>query len=96
MKKEKILALTKSYEDAFCVVDEIECWSAHNLHGLFGYSLWHNFTNVIVMAKKACVNVVQDIFDHFIDSIKWLSWVMVHFGRFMTSFSIAEIIQPED
>ena len=67
MKKEEILALFKSYEDAVCMIDETECWSARDLQKLFGYSLWQNFTNVIAKAKEACTNVGKDVIDHFID-----------------------------
>ena len=67
MKKEEILALFKSFEDAVCMIDETECWSARDLQKLFGYSLWQNFTNVIAKAKEACTNVGQDVLDHFID-----------------------------
>ena len=51
MKKEEILALFQSYEDAACMIDDTECWSAWDLQKLFGYSLWQNFTNVIAKAK---------------------------------------------
>jgi len=67
MKKEEIHALFKSYEDAVCTIDNTECWSARELQKLLGYSLWQNFTNVINKAKDACVNVGQDVLDHFID-----------------------------
>lgn len=67
MKKEEILALFKRYEEAVCMIDETECWSARDLQKLFGYSLWQNFTNVIAKAKEACNNVGQDVLDHFID-----------------------------
>ena len=67
MKKEEILALFKSYEDAVCTIDDTECWSARDLQELFGYKLWQNFTNVIAKAKEACTNVGQDVLDHFID-----------------------------
>ena len=67
MKKEEILALFKSYEDAVCTIDNMECWSARDLQKLLGYSLWQNFTNVINKAKDACVNVGNNIDDHFID-----------------------------
>ena len=67
MKKEDIQALFKSFEDAACVVDQVECWSARELQKLLGYSLWQNFTNVINKAKAACENVGQEVSDHFID-----------------------------
>ena len=67
MKREEILALFKSYEDAVCTIDNTECWSARDLQKLLGYSLWQNFTNVINKAKDACVNVGNNIDDHFID-----------------------------
>ena len=67
MKKEEILALFKSYEDAVCTIDDTECWSARDLQELFGYKLWQNFTNVIAKAKESCTNVGQNVLDHFID-----------------------------
>lgn len=67
MKKEEIVALFKSYEEAVCMIDQIECWSARDLQQLFGYSLWQNFCKVIEKAKEACANVDQQIADHFID-----------------------------
>lgn len=51
MKKEDIQALFKSFEDAACMVNQVECWSARELQKLLGYSKWENFSNVIDKAK---------------------------------------------
>ena len=67
MKKEDIQALFKGFEEAMCMIDQVECWSARDMQKLLGYSLWQNFTNVINKAKAACENVGQPIADHFID-----------------------------
>jgi len=45
MKKEEILALFKSYEDAVCTIDNTECWGARELCTLLSYRQWRNFSN---------------------------------------------------
>ena len=66
MKKEEIQLLFQNFEDAVCMINETECWSARELQQLLGYSLWQNFIKVIEKAKESCQNVGQEICDHFI------------------------------
>lgn len=72
MKKEEIQTLFRSYEDAVCMIDDTECWSARDLQKLFGYSLWQNFIKVVDKAIEACMNVGQKVSDHFIDVNKMI------------------------
>ena len=67
MKKEEIQALFSQFEQVSCVLNDVECWSARDLCSLLGYKLWQNFTKVIDKAKEACINVGQNVEDHFID-----------------------------
>ena len=67
MKTEEIQSLFDENEQATCEVNQVECWSERDLQKLLGYSLWQNFTKVIIKAKEACANVDNNVNDHFID-----------------------------
>jgi len=44
-----------------------EFWYARALGKLLGYSDFRNFTNVIMKARKACINSGQEVSDHLVE-----------------------------
>ncbi len=67
MKKELIVKLRKTFEEAAFDYQGIECWSARELQTLLNYTEWRNFENVINKAKESCKTAKQDINNHFVD-----------------------------
>jgi len=67
LKKEVIIKLTKSFEEAMRMEDGVEYWTARDLQILFEYADWNNFENVIEKAKMACQNSKHKKDNHFRD-----------------------------
>ncbi len=73
MKKEIILKLNKSFEEAAYEQDNIEFWFARELQVLLGYTDWRNFTKVVEKAQQSCETTGQRVIDHFVDVNKMVS-----------------------
>ena len=67
MKKELIVKLRKTFEEAAFDYQGIECWSTRELQILLNYTEWRNFENVINKAKDSCKTAKQDINNHFVE-----------------------------
>lgn len=67
MKKELIVRLHASFEDAAHHEDGVEFWLGRELQVLLGYAKWENFEQVINKAKTACANAGNTVADHFPD-----------------------------
>jgi len=67
MKKDIIVSLTRTFEDAAYEEQGVECWFARDLQILLNYKEWRNFLKVIDKAKISCKNSKQEIFNHFVD-----------------------------
>ncbi len=73
MKKDIVSRLSKSFEEAVHIEQDIECWLARDLQILFEYSSWENFLHVIEKAKIACKNSNSLIINHFRDVMKMVN-----------------------
>ncbi len=73
MKKELILQLRASFEEAAYEENGIEYWLARDLQELLGYSDWRNFLNVVNKAKESCKNAQIDPNYHFVDVNKMIN-----------------------
>jgi len=67
MKKEIIIRLSKSFEEAAHIEQGIEYWMARDIQELLEYNDWRNFLNVVEKAKIACQNSGQPEGNHFGD-----------------------------
>jgi DNA-damage-inducible protein D len=70
MKKEIIVRLSKSFEEAAHIEQGVEYWMARDIQELLEYNDWRNFLNVIEKAKIACQNSGQPEGNHFGDVTK--------------------------
>jgi DNA-damage-inducible protein D len=73
MKKEIIIRLSQSFEEATHVEQDVEYWMARDLQDLFEYSSWDNFLNVVEKAKIACANSKLLINSHFREVMKMVN-----------------------
>lgn len=70
LKKDIIIKLSKSFEEAAHIEQGIEYWMARDIQELLEYNEWRNFLNVVEKAKTACQNSGQSVTNHFGDVTK--------------------------
>lgn len=70
MKKELITELWQRFEAASGTLQGVECWSARDLQGIFGYADWRNFLNALDKAREASTNAGERTTDHFVGVTK--------------------------
>ena len=88
MKSEDILVLFERFEQAATSINGVECWSARSICSLLGYADWRNFVKAIDKAKESCLNVGEEVLDHFVDANK-----MVEISHFFEK-SVAPLSHP--
>ncbi len=67
MKKEIITKLSKSFEEAAYIVQDVETWKARDIQEFLEYNDWRNFLNVLEKAKVACEKSSHTVDNHFVD-----------------------------
>jgi len=70
MKKQVIVSLHRSFEEAVHVDGGVEYWLARELQLLLGYTKWQNFERVVEDAQIACKKAGLRVRDHFADASK--------------------------
>lgn len=73
MKKDLIIKLQRSFEDAVYIEDGLEYWLARELQILLGYTDWRNFQNAVNKAKVSCKNAEIEPNYHFVDVNKMIN-----------------------
>jgi DNA-damage-inducible protein D len=72
MKKEVVVKLAISFEEAAHKEEGVEYWMARDLQTFFEYAEWENFSNVIERAKVACENSKHLKNSHFREVTKMI------------------------
>lgn len=67
MKKEIITRLSKSFEEAAYIVQDVETWKARDIQEFLEYNDWRNFLNVLEKAKVACEKSGRTVDNHFVE-----------------------------
>lgn len=70
MKREIIKNLLDRFESACHDLRGTECWSGRELREILGYGSWQSFQKAIDRAKESCVNVGEEVSNHFADVFK--------------------------
>jgi len=70
MKKEIITKLSKRFEEAAHIEQDVEYWMARDIQEFLEYNDWRNFLNVIEKAKVACKKSDQTVINHFVEVTK--------------------------
>ncbi len=73
MKRDLIVQLTKSFEEAAHIHEDVEFWMARDLQVVLEYERWENFSQVIDKAKTACQKSGYKMADHFRDVTKTIA-----------------------